>query len=104
MVSLMGTLPAFTAECSTLSPCVINSVPALSSLSDGLASEDVQVDAPLVQSVTAPIAPTVDNVTDAVVAPVAETINKLTVPVVETVDNVVAPSRFHCKGTYRGDS
>jgi hypothetical protein len=94
VISIMGTPAAFAMECSSLSPCVVNSVPAVSSLSDVLASPKAQVTVPQVQSLTAPIAPAVDKVTapvKAVTAPVAGTINKVTATVVDTVGSVATP-------------
>lgn len=87
MVFLMGTPSAFASECSVLSPCVVTSVPAVSSLTDALASTEIRVTAPSVDSVTAPVAEKVDNVT----APVAGAVSKATAPAVSVIETATAP-------------
>lgn len=91
VISLMGTPAALAVECSTLSPCVVNSVSAASKV---LVDAKVKVTIPQAQSVTAPVAPTLDSVTAPVksaVRPVGETVNKVTAPVVDAVKNVASP-------------
>ena len=95
LISLVGTPIAFADECSALTPCVSNSLSAAVSLpSDALSSVTVEVTAPPVPSVTAPITQTLDDVTapvDAIAAPVADSISKITAPITDNAPVPVVP-------------